>query len=149
MTVDTMSIAVSLLLSRDFQATVEYPDAIHVIYTRSDGSGINQKQIAVFGTVNPQFGADIYQLPENYECGDPDDSIDTDISSDCEDPVLVAETIAKTIDPEGIHTFGCAYCRNVLTPGDNVVYTQNSDTSIDVFCTDACRQEATESIHDR
>lgn len=137
MTIDTMSMAVSLLESRGIFATVEYPSAIHVITGKSE--------LYVFGTANPTFDADIYHLPENFAQGaNPIDSIHTDISSDCEDPVLVAETIAETV--AWPCQFSCAYCKDILSPGDNVVYTQNADTSIDVFCTDACRQEAKEEI---
>lgn len=136
MTIDTMSMAVSLLLSQDLHATVEYPGTICVT-TKSD--------VFVFGTVNPQFGADVYRSWTDFQEGkDTDEAICTDVSSDCDDPVLVAETVAKTIDPEGQHSFQCAHCLCILSPGDKVVYTQNSDTSIDVFCSNACKYETQE-----
>lgn len=134
MTIDTMTVTTSLLTSQGIFATVEYPGTIHVIRGTS---------LFVFGTVNPEFGADIYRESGAFQdAGNPDEAIATDISSDCDDPVLIAQTIAQIVAPGIPASFGCAYCHDVLTPGDNVVFTQNSDTSIDVFCSDACRQEA-------
>lgn len=139
MTIDTMSMAVSLLITEGIQATVEYPGNIHVIFRQS---GTNQEQVAVFGTAGPQFAADLYTSMRDYEQGGHCDSIDTDIPSSCDDAVLVAKTIANAIDPDSTHRFTCAYCRNLLNPGDKVVYRLNSDTSIDVFCSDTCKGDA-------
>lgn len=133
MNIDTMSMAVSLLVSEGIHATVEYPGCIHVIRNTSN---------YVFGTVNPTFDADVFNLPDAFaDGGDPDHSIQTDILSTCDDAVLVAQTIAQIVSPEQPHSFVCAYCRNILNPGDAVVFHQDSETNIDVFCSDACKYE--------